>query len=240
MSTYLVICQDLARECGVAGGASASPNPTAVTGQVGELKRVVNYVEQAWTEIQNRHPNWRWMRRAFTVTTSSGDDSYAFGDVTDVDASAVIDRFAHWRVTAPDDPPKSYLSSAGVATEQWLNWASWDWFKRIYRIGTQNNSEPAHIAIDPQNNLVLGPKPNGAYVITGDFQRGAQILAANGDTPDMPARYHDLIMYTAMKKYALFHGAPELLEAAKEGIRVYTPQLEKDQLPEIFLGQPMA
>ena len=237
MSTFLKICQNVSRECGVSGGQTV---PTAVIGQSGELNLIVNHVIQSWTEIQDRHPNWRWMRAGFTVDTTTSDDSYAFGDCTDDITSSAITRFAHWRFNDYNDPPKSYLVSDGVNTQRWLLWESWDWFKRIYRIGTQNDGIPAHISIDPQNNLVLGPKPNGIFQISGDYQRGAQILAADDDTPDMPASFHDLIMYWAVRKYGTFKSSQELLNQAAIGIGTKLPQLEGDQLPEILLGAPMA
>ncbi len=59
MATYLKICQDVTRECGIAGGADTSPKPTAVIGQSGELNRVVNWVSDAYTEIQS-DIKWRW------------------------------------------------------------------------------------------------------------------------------------------------------------------------------------
>lgn len=237
MSTFLQISQGVCRECGIAGGDTV---PSAVLSQTGELQRVVSWVIQAWREIQNRHNDWRWMRAGFTVDTASGDDSYAYGDCTDIITSAAITRFGRWLLNDPSDPPKRYLTASGVGVEGWLSYVDWNGFKSLYRIGTQTNSAPAWIAIDPQNNLVFGPKPDDIYTVSGDYQRSAQVLAADGDTPEMPEQFHDLIMYRAMEKYALYESANEVLIRAQHEANRMMRQLEANQLPAMFWPGPMA
>lgn len=235
--TYLQLCQELRREARRTG-----TGPTAVTGQVGELQDMVSWAANAWTELQNDRQDWRWMRSSFTVNTTSGDDSYAYTDCTDTLTSAAIARFGRWLPTDTDGTPvfKSYLTSSGVGSEAFLGYLPWGAFRSLYKTGTQNNGPPAYFTIDPQNNLVLGPKPDGIYTITGDYQRGAQVLTANGDTPDMPSRFHQLIVYLALSKYAGSVAAPEAMyRAASEG-RSMMRQLERDQLPKIGLARPLA
>lgn len=233
---FLDLCQATARECKVAGGDTV---PTAVTGQTGELDSIVNWVKDSWIEIQNR-PNWRWGRHGFTVNTVEDDDTYAYGDVTDTTTSAVITRLSHWRLNDPRDPPKIYLTSAGVGTQNWMIWVPWEDFKSVYRIGTQNSGYPAHIAIDPQNNIVIGPKPNGIYTITGDYQRSAQTLAADDDTPEMPSQYHMLIVYEAMQRYGYTESAPEVLARGEKYAGILMRQLQNNQLPGFRLAGPLA
>lgn len=238
MSEFLQLCKDTCRECGVAGGEDAI---SAVANQDGELGRLVGWVKQSWTEIQREHrSNWRWMRVGFTVNTVADDDTYAYTDCTDVLASTPIARFARWRFNDRNDPPKIYLTSSGVGTQTWLTVADWDDFKGIYRIGTQNSGYPAFIAVDPQNNLVLGPKPNGIYTVTGDFIRSAQVLAADADIPEMPSDFHDLIVYRAMQKYGFFESAPEVLARGREQEGLLMGQLRQDQLPSFRQAGPMA
>lgn len=238
MSTFLQLCQATSLECGVAGGDTV---PSAVTNQTGELDRIVSWVKNAWVEIQNRNnSNWRWMRVGFTVNTVADDDSYAYTDCTDALTSIAIARFKRWRFTDSHDPAKIYLTSSGVGTQTWLTYLDWDDFKAIYRIGTQNSGFPAHISIDPQNKLVLGPKPNGIYTVTGDFVRSAQVLAADATEPEMPSDFHNLIVYEAMQRYGYFESAPEVLSRGKELAGPLRRQLELDQLPMMRLRGPMA
>ena len=236
MSTFLAICKNTSRECRIAGGDSV---PTAVTGQTGVLDQIVNHVIQSWTKIQEKYQDWRWMRAGFTLSATSGDGVYAYTDCTDIITSAAIARFSHWLLNDPEDQPKIYLTSDGVGTEGWLRWVEWNDFKRIYRVGTQSNAYPAHISVNPENNLVLGPVPNGTYTVSGDFQRGPQILAADADEPDMPARYHDLIMWEAVKRHSMLNNKPELLAQARSAAAPMMQALELNQRQPIKTAGPM-
>lgn len=232
---YLELAQKLRQECEIPG-----TGPSAVTGQLGQLKRVVDWTKDAYRDIQIRYPNWRWMRKPFTFNTVADDDTYEYGDVTDVEAGVAIARFSRWRVDDPCDPPLAYLQSGGVGGQYRLVFMPWDYFKQVYKIGTQNASSPIHITVDPANRLLIGPKPNGVYVVTGDFQRGAQILAANDDTPEMPSDYHELIVYWAMRKYGANTVAQEILARANtEGVSMMR-NLEINQLPAVGMAEPLA
>jgi len=236
MATFLQLAQKLRQEStGVAG-----TGPTAVTGQVGQLARLVTWIADAWEDVQNRHANWLWMRVPFTLNTVNADDTYAFGDCIDGLTAVAISRFSHWWLHDCSFPPRIYLQSSGVGTEGWLRYLPWDHFRRLYKIGAQNNGFPAHVTSDPQRNIVLGPKPNGIYVVSSDYQRGLQVLAADGDIPDMPTDYHKLIVYRAMEKYGAHSLASEIFARAQlEGGR-FMKSLELNQLPAFQLAGPMA
>jgi len=232
---YLELAVKARQECGASG-----TGPAAVTNQTGESKRIVDWAADAWTEIQNRHENWKWMRSSFTFNTVLNDDTYAFGGCTDTKTSAAIARFARWWWENLEYSFRIYLQSSGVATEGWLIPMDYEQFKRRYRFGTQNNGFPAHYTIDEDDNILLGPKPNGVYVVSGDYQRGALVLAANSDTPDMPARFHMLIVYEAMLKYAGYESAQEVWTRAMAHRGVLMRQLEGNQLPQMKLAEPLA
>lgn len=237
MSTYLELCQTLRRECSISG-----TGPTAVLSQVGQYLDVVNWVKQAWTSLQNRHTHWRWLRSTWSVNTVANDDTYAYTDCTDTLTSATITRFSHWwpRDEAGYPNVKCYLSATGVAAEGWLTPLPWSTFTAIYRRGTQTSNQPVHCTIDPQNNLVLGPKPNAVYVVSGEYQKSAQILAADGDIPEMPLQFHDLVWCAAMRRYAGKQAAPEAMSRAIAEGNVLLRQLEINQLPAMGLGRALA
>ena len=230
MATFLSGCQDLRRECGISG-----TGPSTVVGQTGELLRVVNWYRQAYVELQNEK-NWLWLRSQFTVATVASDGSYAYGDCTDTIASAVISRFKAWY---PHEF-KIYLTSAGVGTETELSFVDWDIFKRCWLVGTQNDGYPSDVSIDPQRNIRLGAKPNAVYTLTGDYQKSAQVLAADADVPEMPEDFHNLIVTGAMKKYAAYSGAPDVWASARAEHSRMRRQLELNQLPPPRFGAALA
>ena len=238
--TFLGLVNTLAREAGVSGNASAV---SATAGQSGEANRLVNWIIQSHNEIQNRHDgHWKWLRSTWTVNTTANDDTYAPTDCTDTRLNAALTRFKEW---IPFDDQgaanmKKYLTSGGVGGEVWLVNIPWSYFMSIYRRGTQNAGQPMHITIDPQNNLVLGPKPDGIYTLNGEYRMSAKVFAADSDTPEMPLDFQDVIWMWAMKKYGLFHAAQEVLERGKtEGGRLMR-QLEANQLEDVTMGSPLA
>ena len=210
---------------------------------VGVLKRFVDWVADAYVDIQIRHNNWRWLRSTFTFNTVANTDEYAYTVVTDLRLGTIISRFSRWLVR--DERGLSnitfYLTSAGVSSEVYLTPLAWANFRYIYKRGAQSalTNKPVHITITPQNTLMLGPNPNGIYTVKGEYQMSAQTLALNSDVPEMPSDYHDLILYRAMEKASYDIVAVELLErAGKEGSRL-TRALEFNQLPPITLAEPM-
>jgi hypothetical protein len=56
----------------------------------------------------------------------------------------------------------------------------------------------------------------------------------------MPVRFHNLIVYEAMKKYGFFESASEILANANYQAGRTMRQLEADQLPDLVIGEPMA
>lgn len=229
--TYLELCSRLRQECGVSG-----VGPIAVLNQTGEYKRLVDWISQAYVDIQNRHRgSWRWLRSEYTVATVASDDEYAYSDCTDTIASATISRFARWI----PGTELIYLTSAGVGTQGPLSWVDWDDFKQVYKMGSQNNGYPAWVTIDPRNKLRLGPKPDAVYTVTGDYMKSPQVLAADSTTPEMPDSFHMLIVYEAMKKYAAYESAPEVWSAAKSEYARMMRDLEVDQLPPPEFGNAL-
>jgi len=235
LSTYLELCQDLRRETGIAG-----TGPTSVANQIAQLDRLVHWVRNAWTEIQNRHAQWRWMRSGFTLTTVSSQSAYAPSEAVDDLTAEAIARFSRWWIDDCMAPPTFYLQSAGQGGEGYLSFIDWPIFRHIYDRGTQAPGQPAHITIDPQNRLVLGPTPNDVYIIRGEYQRSAQTLTDDSDVPECPAQFHQLIVMRALEKYGLFASAQEVVSRAQaDGDRLMR-QLEANQLPLPALASPLA
>ena len=237
MSTFQELCAELHGETIDSGSF-----PATVIGVTGEHARTVRWVRNAYRELQNRHQDWLWLRSRWTVDTTSGDDEYAYGDVTDSRLTGAISRFSRWWLYDIEGFPnvKSYLTSAGVSGEKYLIPLSWPAFRDLYKKGTQTNNAPVHVSVDPQRNLVFGPKPNGIYTITGEYQMSAQVLSLDADTPEMPVDYHMLIVYLAMKKYGANRSAPEVLSRGITEGNALLRQIEGNQRPECGMAGSLA
>lgn len=219
---------------------NSSSIPATVTGQSGNLADCVDWAADAYNELQTSGDDWRWMRSQFTVNTVASTEAYAYGACTDSRLSATISRFSHWLVTDKYNPPRAYLASSGIGSAYHLQFIDWDTFCALYKIGTINGGPPAHITIDPQDRLILGPTPNDVYTIEGEYQMSAQNLAVDSDEPEMPDQFHMLIVYDAMMKYAGDQLSEEAMgRALREGGALKSALLLR-QMPQFRKARPMA
>lgn len=67
---YLDLCKRVSQEAGYSGSG-----PSKVTGQTGEMQRVVSWVQDAWIELQQQQKYWRFMLSSFDVTMNQGESS---------------------------------------------------------------------------------------------------------------------------------------------------------------------
>jgi len=221
MATYLELCQRTRQECGIAGSG-----PSTVLSQTGDLKRVVDWVNTAWQDIQNRTDTWQWMRQGFSVNLIAGQREYT-------PAQCGITDFASW------DIEHIRVYSGSTANECTLSYVGYDDFREVYMRGTVPTARPAFFTISPSKSLILYPTPDQAYTVYGDYYTTPKQLTVNADVPGMPTRFHDLIWYGAMRKYAMFEAANEVYQFATQEYNRLMRNLEQDQLPEMPMAEPL-
>lgn len=231
MSTFLELGQGVAREA----GAVADALPTSMVGQTGRPLSIVECTKGAWLRVQNLHASWRWMRTEFpsTAVTTSGSARYTA-------ASWNITDHAEW--LAEQHLVTIYNSATGVSDEGEIAYVPWERFRPVYLRGTQTNNRPGHWSISPANEFVFGPAPDDTYRVNGEYRKTAQILSANLDEPECPARFHDVIKWLAVVMYSEFDEVdPLFLQRAQLKYSEFLGNLERDQLPQITIGsRPIA
>ena len=228
---YLQLAQRLAVECGVTGSLAS------VAGQTGMYAKLVNWVNDAWLEIQGMHDNWNWMREPFAFNTVASTGNYDPNSITNtVTSQPMTDLRYWWR-----DTFRCQKVSIGVQDEQWL--VEWEYqvFRNTYRFNVQVNGRPVVFAIMPNDKKVmLGQIPDDIYQISGEYQVLPTSLVANTDTPAIPEHLHLVIVYKAMQFYGLYEAAPEVLSKGNTEFSRLMNQLEREQLPGLWLGNPLA
>jgi hypothetical protein len=221
--TFLELVQRTRRECGISGDG-----PVTTVDQVREMKRLVDWVSQAWVDIQNARSDWEFMWESFTFPTVAGQREYTA-------AGLGLTSFKKWR----HDSFRLYLQSAGAATETFLDYfQSFANFRNYYLVGSQQlvRARPLDITVTPERKLWLGPVPNDIYIVSGEYYRKAQVLADDADVPDIDEDYHMLIVYGAMKKYGMFEVANEQITAAREESATLANRMLLEYTPNIELG----
>jgi hypothetical protein len=241
---FLALCQRTCVECGVASGQAILSALPTVVGATGSLGRVVNWVGDAWNDIQCLHDDWDWMRSSnllgagASFPTVAGQASYPIG----VGAGTVG---VEWATFGKWDREtfRSFPTSVGIQGEQFLDEIPYDAWRDAYMFGAQRavQMRPVAIAVGPNQSLNLGPPSNGLYTITGDYFAAPTAMVADTDTPMwLPARFELLIVYYAMKKYGQYEAASEVIQRGNsEGARVYA-QLQAVRAPRITFGGALA
>lgn len=223
--TFLQLCQRLRQEVGIAG-----TGPTTVTGQTGELKRIVDWVASAWEEIQNSRTDWDWMRSTFSFTTVADQDSYTSTQ------AGISSRFDRWDTGLL----RIYTTASGVGDETLLDYIPYDDWRMIYRVGNNTAGRPTTATILPGNSLGLGYKPSAGFTVRGEYWKSAQTLSSDSDTPEMPSAFHMAIVYKAMMYYARYMAANEIYEDAAISYRRVMNRLLSDRKPSVLVGGPLA
>ncbi len=223
--TFLELCQRLRSEAGQVEAGSPS-----VVGQTNEYLRTVNWIQTAYTDIQNLHAEWNFLRTDLAFQTVASDNTYPISDISATE-------YGEW---IPESF-RSYRTSSGVTGEQFMEWLDWPDFRDKYVIGTNRTLEgnPRYIAQKPDTSLIVFPTPDAAYTINGEYFKRAQVMSANDDEPLIPTKFHMIIVWRALMFYAGYTSAPELYEVGQREYKNMLFKLESSQLPRIRLAEPL-
>lgn len=223
--TFLELCQRLRREAGQAGSG-----PSTVVGQTYELLRTVEWIQSAYEDIQNLHAEWNFLRADLTFQTVASDNTYPIADISATE-------YGEWN----QESFRSYLTSSGIAGEQFMEWLDWPDFRDRYVISSNRTQEgnPRYIAQKPDASLILFPTPNATYTINGEYFKRAQVMSVNADEPLIPTKFHMIIVWRALMFYAGYTSAPDLYEVGQREYKNLLFKLESSQLPRIRLAAPL-
>lgn len=218
---FLELCKRLRSEAGVAGSG-----PLTVLNQNEELERLVNWIKDAYIDIQDKRNDWDFLRQDFSFNTVAGTSTYAA--LTDL---------ANWKRSSF----RIYLTSAGVGDERWLLAEDWPYFRdnRLYNANRDVSGRPLYSTIKPDKSIVLWPKPTGIYTINGEYFTVAHEFVNDTDEPIFP-RHHMAIVYNALMRYAAYVAEPSLYSRAEIEYRRLINKLERDYTQPIGRAGAMA
>lgn len=172
------------------------------------------------------------MRKEFTGNVTSGTQRYT-------GASFGLTDFAEWIKDV--DNMSIYQDSIGLADENPLQMITWEEWRWLYGRGVPTVAKPVHFAVSPQNEFVLGPVPDDAYTIRGEYRRDVQTLVENEDLPDMPVRFHDIIVWKALMSLGEYDESPATYGRGLMEYKSVRSDMERDLLPQVIAFQePLA
>jgi len=222
MSTYLQLVNLLKDESG-----SGAADLTTAIGLTGEGRRLANWINAAWMDIQRQHPDWGWLRTSTSFTTVNGQATY-----TPTEAGAT--NFGMWERYSF----RNYLTATGTPAEVFMSYMPYENWRDIYQFSSNRTaySQPYDITITPAKSLGLGPVPLVGYTVTGDYFKCPTEMTADADIPALPVHYHMAIVYRALMFYGANEAATEVYQHGKIEFNRIMARVEADYLPEIELG----
>jgi hypothetical protein len=207
---------------------------TTVSNQIGELKRMVNWISRAWLHIQGVHDDWRFMRKSATWLSIAGQSSY------DLEACN-LDPGLH-RKWFPETG-RVYRTTVGKNSEQYLVERDYESFRNLWLFGPNRvvTYIPLELAIGPDESVLLGPAPIAGLTVTLDFYRSAEVLVQDADIPSLPSG-HDpmIIIHKAKMYYGAYWGAREVYASGDAEYRTLLRRLTNDQRPTPRLAGALA
>lgn len=255
---FLALCQRAATECGVASGQAIQTAMPTTANATGSLARIVNWVSDAWTDIQMDFSDWEFMRSSnllgagVSFQTVAGKASYPLGLPSDLGGDFGGDfglapgtvgvgpeTFGKW----DRETFRCYPTAVGYQGEMFLDEIPYDAWRNSYMLGAMRSvqTRPMVIAVGPDQSLCLGPPPNDQYTITGDYFVAPTEMSADTDIPvGLPTRFHMLIVYRTMMKYAGYESAPEVYQRGSEENAGMYAQLMAVRAPRLHFGGALA
>jgi len=220
---FLGLCQRLHSEAGVSGSAH-----TTVIGQTGMLLRLVNWALTAYEDIQNLHPDWKFLRKAFSFPTVAATQNYTLATLGFTDLNSWI-----------SNDVRIY---SAVADETRLTYIPFDAFKYTYQIGPNRTSEGRStlFSIESDNSISLWQLPDAVYTVNGDYFQKAGDMTLDVDEPIIPSEYHMIIVWRALMFYGAKEGADEVYAHGQNEYKNILRRLRFSQLPKMGWGPPLA
>lgn len=216
-------------ECGVSG-----PELPTAQNLTGEAARMAAWVNSAWVDIQTAKEDWQWMRAPFEFNTVAQQQTYT------PTQAGVGSTFANWK----RDSFRCSSVGQSYRDEQLLNYMEYTTFRNLYQYANMRTTyaRPVVVTIVPGTNksLGFGSIPDQAYVIAGEYYKKPTELSADTDEPDLPSRFHMMIVYRAMMFYAGYEAAPEVYSRGEVEFKRLMNRLDIDQLPTPVSGPPLA
>lgn len=219
---FLALVQNTKREFG-----RLTSGPASVATATGRDMLLRDWVIESWKKIQELPHNWAWMRREATASLVAGQGSYTAGDLG-------ITRLGYFRDEDEDYTPVVWQASSPDQIIP-LTWIPYDTFRRAYQRGTQTNDQPQHWSVAPDGALLIGPAPDDTYTLSIDYQLSPQELSTDLDVPEMPSRYHMLIVWGALADAGVFDAAPEVVGRAQTNYQETLTNLIANQGSRITL-----
>lgn len=214
---FLALCKKVRQDAGISG-----TGPASVISQTGVYAKIVNWVSQAYEDIQTDRKGWTWRHLDFEFQTQALVSDYP----------PALGQLSHFF----KDDINIYLTSDGKATERKIEYIDYARWKRDFSTGVVTENYPRKYTIAKDGSLRLAPTPDAIYTVSGDGQRELHTLVDNTDVPLVPEELHQAIVEKAIVFWAMDQEAEQERQYHLNLYRGFMTRMRRDYLPEIKYG----
>jgi hypothetical protein len=119
-----------------------------------------------------------------------------------------------------------------------LTYTHWDKWQYGVETLAGNRGRPYFVTTAPDGDIALWPRPDKEYVLSFDYTKADGQMADFDDTPALvPERYHDIIMWMAVRKSGMYDRDRTIVARADEHIRPYRNSMERNLMPDVSFGR---
>ena len=211
---YLALCDKLLKETGLSDQGVSS-----VVGQTGLSKKSVDWINRAWTEIQNLN-DWNFLWKTSSFDTVNGQQNY--DPVNNLALSPALHKWVHSSVRISVTGGTGYLT--------YVPWSTW-------LRTTFSSGKPTSFTIRPDDQISFNTLPDAVYTIYFDYYRTPQQLSTNTDELLLAEQFHDAVLYKAILYVAAEQDAPELYQDAQAQLNIRLSAMGVTALPAITLAE---
>lgn len=209
---------EIVKRAWVESGQSGD-GPASVTGMSGHQQRFVNWVRNAWSDIQRSHEEWSFLKAVAEFSLVPAQESVIIASMGVYDLKI---------------PLKVFILIGGQWSELGLvvsSSASSDYLRL-----NKQSGRPC-IAYFSNGVLSFDTIPDAAYSLRVHYRKTPQELSANTDIPLCESMYHMAIVWGAVKRYAQSDEDQSLFNAANAEYRRCTVEMLNDLTPKIAFAK---
>ena len=187
--------------------------------QQGDMLNVVEWIRAADYQIQSQYANWNYLWATGSITTTPSQSAYqkAIAEPEGADELPV-----DFNVLYPNSIKINGVCLLPLTYQEFYSSGLFD---------SAATGPPTMVTVRPDNSIQFYPTPDAAYTVDFQYYRTPGNLLNPTDVSLIPEQFHWAIIYLAMRFYAEYDAAQELMLRSTEGYNEWIKKLEASQLP---------
>lgn len=122
----------------------------------------------------------------------------------------------------------------GLEPLVFVDWSKWQDSLNGWAGG---RGKPRFITRAPDGDYEVWPRPDRQYVLNFTYTSTDGTMTLHNDIPNIPTRYHPLIMWMAVEKAGMYERSQQIVARAQKEIKFYRERMETDHMPRLSFGR---